>query len=147
MLLDMQHIKAANCLPWVVSLLMGGFQEKTMLIVFSFLLCRPKFCVLMPLQLFVTWVLRAMAGIIFIGKEIDDKLANEVIGVLSSPQFAARTVNFPSWASMPGFGTWGCGILRLYLDSEAGMPMTVTATVRRDMILPGQQQAHLLVHQ
>ena len=48
---------------------------------------------------------------------------------------------------MPGFGTWGWGILRLYLDSEAGMPMTVTATVRRDMILPGQQQAHLLVHQ
>lgn len=83
--------------------------------------------------------LSLVAGIIFIGKEIDDKLANEVIGVLQSPQALHSSL---SWATM-GSRPWG--ILRLYLDSEAGMQRQHRQQCC-DM-MPGQQQAHLLVHQ
>ena len=104
----------------------GQFQEKTML---SFLL-RPTFCVLMSLQLFATWAL-CVAGIIFIGKEIDDKLANEVIGVLPSPQFAQLV----HWVGQPWVLGTAWGILRLYLDSEAGMSHDVTATASTATVL------------
>ena len=66
-----------------------------------------------------------MAGIIFIGKEIDDKLANEVIGVLPLPQLLVQLSSL-NWTSnharvLGCWGTLGWGILRLYLDSDAGL--------------------------
>ena len=85
-----------------------------------------------------------MAGIIFIGKEIDDKLANEVIGVLLMTQIAiCKDVHLEhlmtdlSAKALFGFrGTlFHTFRMKRFLPTSDGL------------LMPGQQQADLLVHQ
>ena len=60
--------------------------------------------ILCPHVIAVVRFLSLVAGIIFIGKEIDDKLANEVIGVLPSPQALHSSLSWATMGSRPCLG-------------------------------------------